>query len=98
MKEVENFKYLYFISESNTKHYLNDLDDLKEFYYKSCNPKYLLSFKQEADNEFYNNMLDGYLIIDVMGKYHFFIELQHLDKIYDEVFDDEIISHLETIK
>jgi len=43
-------------------------------------------------------MLDGYLIIDVMGKYHFFIELQHLDKIYDEVFDDEIISNLETIK
>ena len=44
-------------------------------------------------------MLDGYLIIDVMDKYyHFFIELEYIGKIYDEVFDDKIISYLESIK
>ena len=96
---MDNHKYLYFNSESNIKYYLNDLDGLKEFYYKSCNEKYILNFKKEADDEFYNNMLDGYLIIDVMGKYyHFFIELEYIDKIYDEVFDDEIINLLKDIK
>lgn len=95
---MEDFKYIYFNSENNIKYYLNELDQLKEFYYKSCNPKYLLNFKKEVDNDFYRNMLDGYLIIDVMDKYyHFFIELKYIDKIYDEVFDDKIISHLENL-
>ena len=31
-------------------------------------------------------------------KYHFSIELEHIDKIYDEVFDDKIISYFESIK
>jgi hypothetical protein len=97
--ENSNFKYLYFNSENNTKYYLNNLDELKDFYYKSCNPKYLFNFKKDVDNDFYKNMLDGYLIIDVMEKYyHFFIELEHFDKIYDEVFDDVIIGHLKSIK
>ena len=95
---MEDFKYIYFNSENNIKYYLNELDQLKEFYYKSCNPKYILNFKKEADDDFYRNMLDGYLIIDVMDKYyHFFIELKYIDKIYDEVFDDKIISNLENL-
>lgn len=95
---MEDFKYIYFNSEDNIKYYLNELDQLKEFYYKSCNPKYILNFKKKADDDFYRNMLDGYLIIDVMDKYyHFFIELKYIDKIYDEVFDDKIISHLQNL-
>jgi hypothetical protein len=95
---MENFKYLYFNSGSNTKIYLNDLEELKEFYYKVCNKNYLLNFKKEADNDFYNNMLDGYLIIDIMEKkYHFFIELEYMDKIYEEIFDEKIISYLDNI-
>jgi hypothetical protein len=88
INKMENHKYLYFNSKSNIKYYLNDLDELKEFYYKSCNEKYISNFRKKADDDFYNNMLDGYLIIDVMGKcYHFFIELEYIDKIYDEGFE-----------
>ena len=43
-------------------------------------------------------MLDGYLIIDVMNRYyHFFIELEYIDKIYDEVDDDVIIGHIKRV-
>jgi hypothetical protein len=41
---MENFKYLYFNSDSNTKTYLNDLEELKEFYYKVCNKKLFIKF------------------------------------------------------
>ena len=43
---MEDFKYLYFNSDSNTKIYLNDLEKLKVFYYKVCNKNYLLNFKK----------------------------------------------------
>ena len=49
---MEDFKYIYFNSVDNIKYYLNELDELKEFYYKSCNPKYILNFRKEADDDF----------------------------------------------
>lgn len=91
---MNQYKFVYFNSISNIIIYFNSLDELKEYFYKVCNPNYLENCKEKADKEFYDHMKDGYLIIDNRESCHFYIELQHINKIFDEVFDDYIVNFL----
>jgi len=92
--QIENHRYLYFDSRGGIKYYLNNLDELKEFYYEILNKKYLEGYKDSADLEFHNNMEDdGYLIV-ALTEFYFFIDLNKIDNIYRDIDDTEIISIL----
>ena len=88
-------KYLFLQKNSNISIYLNTIEELKEYYYKTCNKKYLEIFKEEADNTFYSNMKnDGYLIIKNIENIFYFIEINKIHNIFKDVNDQEVINTL----
>jgi len=74
----------------------DSLDELKNLYFNICSKGYLENHKEKIEEEFYENMKnDGYLIVDVETEYiHFYIEIERMENIFNDVHDENIISIL----
>lgn len=89
------YKYIYF-DTNGPIFYLFDLDQLKEYYYKTLNKDYLDNI-DDIDRVFYNNMIDdGYFIIQLMETniIYFFIELDKLEHIYNDLTEEKEIIEI----
>lgn len=89
-------KYLYFSSEDDLI-FQENLESLKERFFKLCNENFLESNKESAEEEFLNNIEnDGYLILDFESskKSFFFIEKSKINNIFDLTDEEDVISIL----